>query len=82
MTKSGTHISGIAVDNQGYIWFDDTLSQRIGYLNPKTGLVMDMKLGDENSGAYDGLEVNRYNRAWFTELNNSLLLIRPKATLQ
>ncbi len=78
----GTHISGIAVDIQGDIWFDDTLSQRIGYLNPKTGLVVDTKLGDENSGAYDGLVVDRYNRAWFTELNNSLVIMWPKNALK
>jgi virginiamycin B lyase len=81
-TYCGTHISGIAVDTQGDIWFDDTLSQRIGYMNPKTGLVVDKKLGDENSGAYDGLAVDRYNRAWFTELNNSLVIMWPKETLK
>lgn len=78
----GTHISGIAVDTQGNIWFDDTLSQRVGYLIPKTGLVVDKTLGSLDNSAYDGLVVDSYNRVWFTETDNSLLLIWPKGTLK
>ena len=78
----GTHISGIAVDSQGDIWFDDTLSQRLGYLNPKTGLVVDQRLGDEDSSAYDGLVVDTYNRVWFTEIHDSFIIMWPKHTVQ
>jgi hypothetical protein len=78
----GTHISGISVDTQGDIWFDDTLNQRVGYLNPKTGLVVDKKLGVEASSAYDGLAVDSYNRAWFTEVDSSLIMMWPKGTVK
>ncbi len=36
-TCTGTHISGIAVDKNGNIWFTDSLSGRVGYIVPATG---------------------------------------------
>ena len=62
----GVHISGIAVDSQGRVWFDDSLSDRIGYLNSTTAQFTAIKL---TAGAHphDGLLVASSDNVWFTE---------------
>ena len=74
-----THISGIGVDREGNVWFDDPLSQRVGYLVPATGQVVARTIGSSNR-AYDGLAVDSYNDLWFTELDGSVLVMWPKGT--
>ncbi|HLI09279.1 MAG TPA: hypothetical protein VKV40_22145 [Ktedonobacteraceae bacterium] len=64
---TGTHISGIAADSQGHIWFTDSLSQRIGYLIPSSGKVVARTLRYANAHPNDGLAVDGYDRVWFSE---------------
>jgi virginiamycin B lyase len=64
---TGTHISGIAADSQGHIWFTDSLSQRIGYLIPSSGQVVARTLKYANAHPNDGLAIDRDDRVWFSE---------------
>ncbi|HEY6284155.1 MAG TPA: hypothetical protein VIX20_00710 [Ktedonobacteraceae bacterium] len=64
---SGTHISGIAIDNQDNVWFTDANSQRVGYLLPATGQLIIQSLQDSNAHPYDGLIIDSSDRVWFTE---------------
>lgn len=63
----GTHISGMSVDSKGRVWFDDSLSARVGYYNPATGLVKTLTLTNTSAHPYDGLAVDAGNNTWFTE---------------
>lgn len=66
----GTHISGIAADKNGQIWFDDSLAQRMGTLNPATGTIKVFKLGDSMNlkpHPHDGLAVDARGDLWCTE---------------
>jgi len=63
----GTHISGIAVDSKGNVWFTDSNSHRVGYLLPTTGQVVAKTLQDSNAHPYDGLVIDHIDRVWFTE---------------
>lgn len=65
-TCTGTHISGIRVDNNGNVWFSDSLSQRVGYLVPSTGQIVTRSL-KPNSHPHDGLVLDNNQRIWFTE---------------
>ena len=66
----GTHISGIAVDKAGTVWFDDSLSSRIGSYVPSTATftltVIEGGTGS-NSHPHDGLAVDANKNVWFTE---------------
>jgi streptogramin lyase len=75
-----THISGISVDKRGNIWFDDSLSGRVGYLVPATGQVIARTLGKNH--AYDGLAVDNYNNVWFTETFGSVLVMWPSGSIK
>ena len=63
----GTHISGMAVDSKGRIWFDDSLSARVGNYNPATGVTKTLTLMNANAHPYNGLGVDAGNNTWFTE---------------
>ncbi len=63
----GSHISGIAVDSKGNVWFTDANSQRLGYLIPATGQVVAQTLHDSNAHPYDGLIIDSSDRVWLTE---------------
>jgi len=66
----GTHISGIAVDSSGTVWFDDSLSSRIGSYIPSSGTFsMTVIAGGTGSNAHphDGLAIDANNNIWFTE---------------
>ncbi|GAC1300255.1 MAG: hypothetical protein NVSMB27_40640 [Ktedonobacteraceae bacterium] len=66
----GTHISGIAVDSSGTVWFDDSLSSRIGSYVPSTGTFsMTVIAGGTGSNAHphDGLAIDANDNIWFTE---------------
>jgi virginiamycin B lyase len=78
---SGIHISGIAVDKAGKIWFDDSLSHHVGYLNPVTGAVKTLLLKSPNAHPHDGLGVDTANNVWFTEVFDSKLGKIPAGTL-
>ncbi len=62
-----THISGMGVDSKGNIWFDDSLSARVGYYNPASKTVKTLTLSNSSAHPYDGLAVDSQNNTWFTE---------------
>lgn len=80
-TCTGTHISGIRVDNHNNIWFTDSLSQRIGYLVPATGQVVTLDLA-ANVHPHDGMTIDSSDRVWFTEQNASTLNMFPTSTVK
>jgi streptogramin lyase len=77
-----THISGIGVDSHGNVWFDDSLSQRVGYLNPRTGQVVTKRLPNKIAHPYDGLVVQSNGTVWFTQQDILLLAMWPSGTLK
>jgi streptogramin lyase len=66
-----THISGIGVDGAGNVWFDDSLSARVGYFIPGTHtFTMLPFLGgsaSSNAHPHDGLAVASDNTVYFAE---------------
>lgn len=67
-----THISGIAVDSHGTVWFDDALSARIGAYVPSGGYfaMYAVDRGDQNqlnAHPHDGLALDKSGNLWFTE---------------
>ncbi len=65
-----THISGIGVDSTNTVWFDDSLSARIGSFDPSTSsFAMYVLPGGTGSDKHphDGLAVDSNNNIWFTE---------------
>ncbi len=73
---SGTHISGIAVDGNGMVWFDDSLVGRVGYINPTTGTYSTLSLvspSDPSPHPHDGLVVDSSNNVWVAEQNGFML---------
>ena len=71
-TTCGSHISGISVDSNGLVWFDDSLSSRIGSYNPGSNsfniYVIDHGKGvASNTHPHDGLAVDNKNNVWFSE---------------
>ena len=73
VTCTGTHISGIAVDSNNLVWFDDSLSGRVGYINPADGTYTAMSVidaaTDANPHPHDGLVVDANNNVWLSEQN-------------
>lgn len=65
-----THISGISVDSEGTVWFDDSLSARIGSFDPEDrSFALYVLPGGTGSSKHphDGLAVDANNNIWFTE---------------
>jgi streptogramin lyase len=64
----GAHTSGIGVDSNGTIWFDDSLQSIFGSF-PASGssLFSIYKTPTSNSHPHDGLNVDGQNRIWFNE---------------
>jgi streptogramin lyase len=81
-TCPGTHISGISVDKRGYVWFDDSLSGRVGYLVPTTHQVVVRTLPKSDAHPHDGLATDSQNNVWFTEQNVFLLVMWPANTVK
>ena len=66
-TCSGTHASGIAVDSNGQIWFDDALQGIFGSF-PDTGTgSFSMYSAPTPNHPHDGFAIDGQNRIWFTE---------------
>ncbi|GAC1425020.1 MAG: hypothetical protein NVS4B1_01910 [Ktedonobacteraceae bacterium] len=80
-TCTGTHISGIRVDDNGNVWFSDSLSQQIGYLVPATGQVVTRVL-KPNSHPHDGLTLDNNGRVWFTEQYGKMLNVWPMSAIK
>lgn len=63
-----THISGIGVTSTGQVWFNDSLSARIGRLTPSTGKIYIIQLAFLGAHPHDGLAVDPTdNHVWITE---------------
>jgi streptogramin lyase len=64
----GTHTSGISLDGNGYLWFDDSLQNTIGSF-PATGSgsFSMYTVPTSRSHPHDGLRVDSLNRVWFDE---------------
>ncbi len=67
-TCPSMHISGIAVDSMGRIWFDDSLTARVGYYDPTTGLVKTLTLSNPGAHPHNGLAVDSKGNTWFAEV--------------
>ena len=78
---TSSHISAIALDGSGRVWFTDSLSQRVGYLVPATGQVVALTLGGSNAHPNDGLVVDSAGRVWFTEEYALTLRMLPASAL-
>lgn len=63
-----THISGIAVDSKGRIWFDDSLNARVGYYDPTTSMIKTLTLSNPNAHPHNGLAVDSKGNTWFAEV--------------
>ncbi len=69
-TSCGSHISGIAVDSNGTVWFDDSLSSRYGSFVPATSAFTMYVLGGSVTSSThpdDGLAVDSNNNVWISE---------------
>jgi streptogramin lyase len=64
----GTHTSGISVDSNGLVWFDDALQSTFGsFPDSGSGSFSIYQTPSQNSHPHDGLNVDGQNRIWFTE---------------
>jgi streptogramin lyase len=64
----GTHASGIGVDSNGLVWFDDALQSIFGsFPDSGAGSFSIYQTPTQNSHPHDGLNVDGQNRIWFTE---------------
>lgn len=87
-----THMSGIAVDKQGNVWFSDSLNATVGYYIPSKHMANIQPLSDKNAHPHDGLAIQSNGTVWFTEQFGSLikgdpvqgpaLVMWPKGTLK
>lgn len=67
-TCNGTHTSGISVDSNGLVWFDDALQNIIGsFPDSGSGSFSIYTLPTQNSHPHDGLNVDGQNVVWFDE---------------
>ncbi len=61
------HISGIAVDSTGNVWFDDSDGGRIGYYNPNTNTFTMLPSLALNSHPHDGFAIDGNDTIFFAE---------------
>lgn len=80
-SNCGMHISGIAATSDGTIWFDDSLSSRIGTFRPGLGFTLITIDGSLTSNAHphDGLIVDRASNIWLSAVyaNQLIEFIHP-----
>lgn len=63
-----SHTSGISVDKNGMIWFDDSLQNIFGsFPDTGTGSFTVYNTPTQNGHPHDGLQVDSQNRIWFDE---------------
>lgn len=66
--QCGTHTSGIGIDSNGLVWFDDSLQSTFGsFPDSGTGAFSMYTTPTPNSHPHDGLMVDKHNRIWFDE---------------
>ncbi len=64
----GSHTSGISVDSNGLIWFDDSLQNIFGsFPDSGSGSFTLYNAPTTNGHPHDGLNVDGQNRIWFSE---------------
>jgi streptogramin lyase len=63
----GTHTSGISVDSNGLVWFDDALQNIIGSFDPGSSSFSLYSIATSNAHPHDGLNVDGKNVIWFDE---------------
>lgn len=63
----GMHTSGISVDSNGVVWFDDALQNLIGSFDPGSSAFSLYVLSTSNAHPHDGLNVDGKNVVWFDE---------------
>ncbi len=64
----GTHTSGISVDSNGLVWFDDALQNIIGsFPDSGSGVFSLYAVTTPNAHTHDGLNVDSHNVIWFDE---------------
>lgn len=75
-SNCGVHISGIAAASNGAIWFDDSLSSRVGSYAPGVGFVLWTLDGSPTSNAHphDGLIVDRTGNVWVSAVYANQLI--------
>ncbi len=67
-TCGGEHTSGISVDSNGLVWFDDSLQNIFGsFPDTGTGSFTVYPTPTQNGHPHDGLNVDSQNRVWFDE---------------
>ena len=65
---SSTHTSGISIDSNGLVWFDDSLQNTFGsFLDTGTGSFSMYNAPSSRSHPHDDLRVDSSNRIWFDE---------------
>ena len=65
-----THTSGISVDSNGQVWFDDSLQNTFGsFPDSGSGTFSMYTAPSSKSHPHDGLQVDSQNRIWFDEEN-------------
>jgi streptogramin lyase len=64
----GTHTSGISVDGDGNVWFDDSMQSIYGSFPVSgSGSFSIYRTPTSNSHPHDGLRVDGHNNIWFNE---------------
>ncbi len=76
----GTHVSGIAVDNAGIVWFDDSLRNWVDSYNPATNTFSTPFQLANGSHPHDGLIVASDNSVFFAEEFSQKLGQIPQAS--
>lgn len=84
-SNCGVHISGIAAASNGTIWFDDSLSSRVGSYTPGVGFTLYTIDGSPSSNAHphDGLIIDRTGNVWVSAVyaNQLVEFVLHAATL-
>ncbi|HJT55274.1 MAG TPA: hypothetical protein VJ761_02175 [Ktedonobacteraceae bacterium] len=63
----GTHTSGIAADNKGNVWFDDSDQSIFGSFNISSSSFSLYNTPTSNSHPHDGLNIDSQGTIWFDE---------------
>ncbi len=66
-SNCGSHVSGIAVDNAGVVWYDDSLRNWVGSYNPATNIFSTPIQLASGSHPHDGLAIASDNTVYFAE---------------
>ncbi|HLI08518.1 MAG TPA: hypothetical protein VKV40_18290 [Ktedonobacteraceae bacterium] len=66
-SSCGTHTSGIAVDNNGNIWFDDSSQSIFGSFTIASSTFSLYNTPTSNSHPHDGLNIDTHGNIWFDE---------------